>query len=166
MSESCTQSHTQHPFLASQPKYLLIQIILSTQLRWLIVKLRISGCYMHYIYNTTQANSSTTNDPSTFLAYHGRKLDQVLEDGNCMFQSLAKQLSGDSDKHGQLRDKLCEFISLNGELLKGWVTDGLKLDEHLCSVRKPCVFGSQLELKAASTMWKMMLCSCALFVNP
>lgn len=55
---------------------------------------------------TIQDKSSTTNDPITFLAYHGRKLDSVLGDGNCMFRSLAKQLSGDSDKHAQLRDKL------------------------------------------------------------
>ena len=54
---------------------------------------------------TIQDKSSTTNDPTTFLAYYGRKLDSVLGDGNCMFRSLAKQLSGDSDKHGQLRDK-------------------------------------------------------------
>ena len=69
-----------------------------------------------------------------------------------MFRSLAKQLSGDSDKHGQLRDKICEFISMNDHLLKGWLTDGHNLKEHLCSMFKPHVFGTQLELKAASTM--------------
>ena len=72
-----------------------------------------------------------------------------------MFRSLTKQLSGDSDKHGQLRDKLCEFISLNGELLKGWLTDGINLEEHLQSVSKPSIFGTQLELKAASTMFNL-----------
>ena len=65
---------------------------------------------------TIQDKSSTTNDPTTFLAYHGRKLDSVLGNGNCMFRSLAKQLSDDSDKHGQLRERLCEFISLNGRV--------------------------------------------------
>ena len=70
-----------------------------------------------------------------------------------MFRSLAKQLSGDSDKHGQIRNKLCEFISLNGELLKGWLTDGIILEEHLRSICKPNIFGIQLELKAASTMF-------------
>ena len=69
-----------------------------------------------------------------------------------MFRSLAKQLSGDSDKHGQLRDKLCEFIFLNGELLKGWLNGGVILDEHLRSICKTNTFGTQLELKAASTM--------------
>ena len=104
---------------------------------------------------TIQDKSSTTNDPITFLAYHGRKLDSVLGDGNCMFRSLAKQLSGDSDKHGQLRDKLCEFIFLNGELLKGWLNGGVILDEHLRSICKPNTFGTQLELKAASTMFNL-----------
>ena len=104
-------------------------------------------------FNIIQAKSSTTNDPTAFLAYHDRKLDSVLGDGNCMFRSLAKQLSGDSDKHGQLRNKLCEFISLNGELLKGWLTDGIILEEHSRSICKPNIFGTQLELKAASTMF-------------
>ena len=72
-----------------------------------------------------------------------------------MFRSLAKQLSGDSDKHSQLRDKLCEFTSLNSELLKGWVTDGVILEEHLQSVCKPHIFGTQLELKAASSMFNL-----------
>ena len=72
-----------------------------------------------------------------------------------MFRSHAKQLSGDSDKHGQLRDKLCEFISMNDHLLKGWLTDGHNLKEHLCSMSKPHIFGTQLELKAASTMFNL-----------
>ena len=76
-------------------------------------------------------------------------------DGNCMFRSLAKQLSGDSDKHALLRKKICEFISVNGELVKGWVTQGLTLEEHLKSVSKPCIFGTQLELKAASTLFNL-----------
>ena len=112
----------------------------------------------HTIYTaevTIQDKSSTINDPTTFLAYHGRKLDSVLGDGNCMFQSLAKQLSGDSNEHVQLREKLCEFISLNGELLKGWLTNGAILEEHLQSVCKLNIFGTQLELKAASTMFNL-----------
>ena len=104
------------------------------------------------MYNciTVQVETKTDDEPSTFLAYYGRKLDRVLGDGNCMFRSLAKQLSGDSDRHAQLRDKLCEFTSLNGELLKGWVTEGLTLEEHLGYVCKPYVFGTQLELKDSS----------------
>ena len=63
------------------------------------------------MYNciTVQVETKTDDEPSIFLAYYGRKLDRVLGDGNCMFRSLAKQLSGDSDRHAQLRDKLCEF---------------------------------------------------------
>ncbi len=101
------------------------------------------------------ADATIQDKPTTFLAYHGRKLDSVLGDGNCMFQSLAKQLSGDSDKHGPLREKLCEFIFLNGEVLKGWLTDGVILEEHLRSICKPNTFGTQLELKAASTMFNL-----------
>ena len=104
-------------------------------------------------FNIIQAKSGTTNDATAFLAYHGRRLDSVLGDGNCIFRSLAKQLSDDSDKHSQLRNKLCEFISLNGELLKGWLTDGIIVEEHLRSICKPNIFGTQLELKAASTVF-------------
>lgn len=70
-----------------------------------------------------------------------------------MFRALAKQLSGDSDKNGQLRHRLCEFISLNGELLKEWVTAGITLDEYLTSVRKIGTWETQLELKAAATLF-------------
>ena len=55
---------------------------------------------------TTKNKSSTTNDPTTFLAYHQRELDSVVGDRNCMFRSLAKQLSGDSDNHWQLREAM------------------------------------------------------------
>lgn len=92
---------------------------------------------------------------TSFLTYHGRKIDQVLGDGNCLFRALAKQLTGDSDKHGILRDKLCEFITVNSELLEGWVTAGVTLEEHLASVTKPNTWGTQLELKAAATLFNL-----------
>ena len=79
----------------------------------------------------------------------------VLGDGNCMFRSLAKQLSGDSDRHGQLRDKLCEFISLNGKVLKG----GSLMELGLKSTCNPSANPAYLELswnsKAASTMFNL-----------
>ncbi|XP_064399682.1 uncharacterized protein LOC135346105 isoform X2 [Halichondria panicea] len=101
-------------------------------------------------------NTSVNMKNSTsFLMYHGRKIDQVLGDGNCLFRVLAKQLTGDSDKHGILRDKLCEFITVNSELLEGWVTAGVTLEEHLASVTKPNTWGTQLELKAAATLFNL-----------
>ena len=74
-----------------------------------------------------------------------------------MFRSLSKQICGDSDKHLLQRNKLCEFISINSEVLKGWVTKGLTLEEHLKRVCKPGVFGTQLELKAASTLFNVSI---------
>ena len=64
------------------------------------------------------------------------------------------QLSGDTDKHGILREKICDFIYQNTERLKGWVT---AVEEHLRSVGRQCVFGTQLELKAVSTMFNVSI---------
>ena len=46
--------------------------------------------YTAKVHATIQDKS---DDPTTFLAYHGRKLDSVLGDGNCMFQSLICQVT-------------------------------------------------------------------------
>lgn len=102
-----------------------------------------------------QANTSNSNDVSTFLTFYGRRVDQVLGDGNCMFRSLAKQLSDNSNNHAILRDNICEFISLNSEKFQGFVTEGLTLEEHLNTVRKQGTFGTQLELKTASTLFQL-----------
>ena len=72
---------------------------------------------------SVQLNRKTT-DMVSFLAAHGRQLDPALPDGNCLFRSLAKQLTGDPSKHVQLRETLTKFIAQNPQVFTtGWLRE-------------------------------------------
>ena len=59
-----------------------------------------------------QANATM----KAFLTAHGRQLDSSLPDGNCLFCSLCKQMTGDPTKHAELRELLINFISQNSHI--------------------------------------------------
>jgi len=95
-----------------------------------------------------QANATM----KAFLTAHGRQLDCSLPDGNCLFRSLCKQMTGDPTKHAKLRELLIKFISQNSQVFgKGWTIGNCPLKEHLGKVAKLGQFGSHAEIKAAAS---------------
>ena len=101
-----------------------------------------------------QLNRKTT-DMVSFLAAHGRQLDPALPDGNCLFRSLAKQLTGDPSKHVQLRETLTKFIAQNPQVFTtGWLRENCTLEEHLEKSAKPGQWGSHTEIKAAASVFQ------------
>ena len=96
-----------------------------------------------------QANATM----KAFLTAHGRQLDCSLPDGNCLFRSLCKQMTGDPTKHAELRELLIKFISQNSHIFgKGWTIGNCSLKEHLGKVAKLGQFGSHAEIKAAASL--------------
>ena len=102
---------------------------------------------------------------TSFLVLHGRKLDPMQADGNCLYRALSKQLANDPEKHSILRAILAKFATCNVELFKSWVTSTpreilqktreVRLKEHLDAVSKVGSWGTQLELVAAATLFKV-----------
>ena len=102
---------------------------------------------------------------TSFLVLHGRKLDPMQADGNCLYRALSKQLANDPEKHSILRAILVKFATCNVELFKSWVTSTpreilqktreVRLKEHLDAVSKVGSWGTQLELVAAATLFKV-----------
>ena len=59
----------------------------------------------------------TTVQMKEFLTAHDRQSDPALHDGNCLFQALSKQMTGDPSKHVELRNIITTFICNNPQLL-------------------------------------------------
>ena len=67
-----------------------------------------------------------------FLTIYGRKIDPALPDGNCLFRVLSKQMTGDPNKHTELRHILVCFISLNSHVFgSGWTLNNCTVEEHI-----------------------------------
>lgn len=97
----------------------------------------------------SQANATM----KAFLTAHGRQLDPSLPDGNCLFRSLCKQMTGDPTKHAELRELLINFISQNSHIFgRGWTIGNCSLKDHLAKVAKLGQFGSHAEIKAAASL--------------
>ena len=94
-----------------------------------------------------------------FLSAHGRQIDPAPPDGNCLFHSLSKQITGDPSKHAELRELLKNFISQNQHIFgRGWTIGNCTLEEHLAKVAKLGRFGSHAEIKAAASTSKASIC--------
>ena len=72
----------------------------------------------------------TTVQMNTFLTAHDRLIDSALLDGNCLFQALSKQTTGDPSKHAELRNILTTFIGMKPHLFgTGWTISNCVLQE-------------------------------------
>lgn len=90
----------------------------------------------------------------SFLTASGRHFDPAKPDGNCLFRALSKQLCGDPENNGLLREELTNYVSSNPKLFSGWTTDCQSIEQHVTEMKKQGQWGSQLEIKAAATLFK------------
>ena len=102
---------------------------------------------------SVQVNRNSSGMVS-FLAAHGRQIDPAPTDGNCLFWSLAKQLTGDPSKHYQLRKTLTKFIAQNPQVFKCWLRDNSTIKEHLEQCSKHGQWGSHTEIKATASLFQ------------
>ena len=92
-----------------------------------------------------------------FLQQQGREPDVVLGDGNCLFCALSIQLSGTQDYQLQLREIIAAFESSEKLAFQGLheTINATKFDDHLRSIRKTAVWGTNLEIIAAATLFAL-----------
>lgn len=67
---------------------------------------------------STSASGTGYTVLNPFLYKQQREVDQVLEDGNCLFGALSKAVSGVEDYHSNLHKIIADFESDNHILFK------------------------------------------------
>lgn len=97
------------------------------------------------------ANTTTlSSDLNNFLNTQGRKSYAVGEDGNCMFRAISHQTFGVENKHREVRLTLHKTIQINYERYRClWISNGT-FSEHVENIKSCGVWGTQVELQAAS----------------
>ena len=81
------------------------------------------------------------------------KVHAVKGDGNCMFRSVAHQIWGDPERHGELRQMCCDYMLHKGigrELLIEDTDD--KFMEYIANMRRDKVWGDDPEIRAMEEM--------------
>ena len=71
-------------------------------------------------------------------------------DGNCLFRSIADQLTGRQDLHMDIRHKTMDYISQHEEHFRLFMEDDESMDDYLARMRSPREWGGHQELYAAS----------------
>ena len=108
------------------------------------------------VENPSKMLKHKAEDIAHILSSTGRKVKKMLPDGNCLFRSLSFCLHHSQDRHLEIRKILVQFIERNGDNYKHLLF-GRTLSEHLESMKKPFVWGTQLELQAAADYYKMCI---------
>ena len=94
---------------------------------------------------------------AVFLKQQNRQKVLMQPDGNCMFRSVAHQLFKDAKYHSKLRQATVAFAAQNKEVLKGYLPHEITTEQHLRQMQNPGCWGTQLELKAMASMFKLTI---------
>ena len=95
-----------------------------------------------------------------FLKQRGRKRTAkkvVPSDGNCLFSALSYQLTGTSEHQSQMRKEIVALESNEKKVfgdLYGTEND-ITFDEHLKKINQDRTWGTDLEITAAATIFKL-----------
>ena len=87
---------------------------------------------------------------------HQNRAQSIKGDGNCLFQALSHQLFGTEDHHLSLRTSLVRYELFNKQHFQGYLIpphDRKDISSHAIYMSPPDVWGTQIELKAAATMF-------------
>jgi OTU domain-containing protein 3 len=78
------------------------------------------------------------------------QIRHVDGDGNCMFRSIADQLTGSEQNHYEFRSKVVDYIEVEEEHFKLFMEDDESFDDYVCRMRQMSEWGGHQELYAAS----------------
>ena len=98
-----------------------------------------------------------------FLASEGRQRSAVKGDGNCLFRAMSKQLFGTDTLHRQLREFLAGVIVLNHDRYQQFYipSETTTFQQHQKSIHQLGVWGTQVEIQAASDSYQMPVYVCS-----
>ena len=74
----------------------------------------------------------------------------IVGDGNCLFRSISDQIYGSQGSHAEIRQEICNHIEKRKEIYADFMTDS----NHVQIMRKDGIYGGNLELVAASRLYK------------
>ncbi|KAI8891986.1 hypothetical protein BC833DRAFT_626265 [Globomyces pollinis-pini] len=100
-------------------------------------------------------NHFNANDLESQLNLLGLELVEIQGDGNCLFRAISDQLNGSSNEHANIRADICNHIDISRDLYQPFMEEDF--DKYLNRMRKLGVYGGNLELVAASRLFKVKI---------
>ena len=108
----------------------------------------------------TKKLQTWTLNVDKFLTYEDRQRDRIKGDGNC---ALSKQLFGTDSFHCQLRMFLADIVFPNSDRCRQfYIPSGTRtFEQHQGAIRKLAVWGTQVEIQAASDSYQIPIDVCS-----
>lgn len=101
----------------------------------------------------------TFTEASEFLKRYDRQIHPILGDGNCLFRALSYLLCGQEDHHRQIRHTLVDLTTTNSDIFTKYCTSK-DFTEHTSRMKYETVWGTDLELRAASSYLQLPIYVC------
>eukprot|EP00762_Andalucia_godoyi_P000085 ANDGO_02302.mRNA.1 hypothetical protein len=83
------------------------------------------------------------------------KVRDVVGDGNCLFRSISFWYCGSENMHEEVRQRVCEFMNLQQDWFSLFVENDETWVSYICRMEKEGTWGGNLELVAASRLYKV-----------
>ena len=128
---------------------------------------RINGDGLPFEVKASQLTSFGSNDPKTKQEIYKRKefdkvkellsekdcvIEEVDEDGNCLFRAVARQIYGDQKKFQQVRGEMVNWNIKHRSYFSEFETN---IDERLSKQLMNQSWGGELEIKAMSELYNV-----------
>ncbi|KAK9497514.1 hypothetical protein O3M35_004219 [Rhynocoris fuscipes] len=81
----------------------------------------------------------------------GFLVKKMGEDGACLFRAVADQVYGDQDMHAVVRKHCMDYIALNSDYFKQYVTEDF--NTYVNRKRLDCTHGNHIEMQAISEIY-------------
>jgi hypothetical protein len=92
------------------------------------------------------------------LATNGLRVKTMEGDGNCLFRSIADQMYGDAQRHGEVRSTIVEYMRTRRDYFKLFLDeDEEDVDEYLAQMSRSGEWGGNHELYAASETYGLSI---------
>ena len=88
-----------------------------------------------------------------------RGIRAVQGDGNCLFRTLSSIICGNEDSQQHIRRLLVTFCRHSKEQFKAF-SHPVPIDEHLIGMANDQVWGTDLEIHAAASLWQVKIYAC------
>ena len=82
-------------------------------------------------------------------------LDAVKPDGNCLFRSISKSLTGSEANHARYRDQAVQYMTQNRPDFEWFIEDDEPWDDYIERIAENAEWGGNLELKALSDVLRV-----------
>lgn len=85
------------------------------------------------------------------IAKRNLVIEEILDDGACLFRAIALQIYGDQEMHDDIRQQTMDYIQINKEYFAQFVTEDIT--KYISRKRKNNVHGNHIEIQAISEMY-------------